>query len=694
MAERFINPLESQPLVSGGVQAPRLNHQYGAIQKTGQDISNSLLKIYEESKVNLKNSYLSDYMKDVNEFESKMQYDKSYYQDPSKIAELKERLETKQNEFKKMAEELEFFPEDMEEITSRTDALNLRVDTAYKTKYTQWREQELREDFLANQQQTFINIGTEMLLGYSDKAVKSFINNTNSLSRGIKADQITEEEAAGMCIRNRAKLIEDNVLSYANTEEAEKIYEEMARMTSKDFVEKYKDLIFNLEGKEYSFTEYEYGIFRNAISSGLQRVRAKREAVDFATKIEQGKYEKNKIDKPLTAAFQELGVAWGTPIATRPDVMILATNNANNLDFPITGNPTEDFETLKEISKLGIPIITTDKNEYFESKEALNNGQYPELGLLAYSKDVIERTAGIEDTELKENIINSLSGINDTYIPNGYRTLTACKEYKATFDAISNIFSPQNIEILKNPNTKNFSVIPSMEIYELNQQYKDVRDYTNSPTMMSRGKNAPTPVNQKRKYDMLVAGKMAILKQNSTNDVNTKRLSDDLEKMANAMAKVMIYNKLNGVIPKDLLDDLSTGKEKLPEGTTINELSADKQTMFYKIMSNEKNFQKEFNREFEPVFNEITKGLGFLEIGNGRTLIVPEKFATEENAGAIVDYIKSNTLRTKDGRIVSPKSVKVKSFLNEDNIMFTYGVGEELYTNNGKMAIYHLGDKK
>ena len=694
MAERFINPLESQPLVNSGVQAPRLNHQYGATQKMGQDISNSLLKVYEESKVNLKNSYLSDYMKDINEFESKMQYDKSYYQEPTKMVELKEKLRTKQLEFQKMAEELEFFPEDMEDITSKTDTLNLRVDTAYKTKYTQWREQELKEDFLANQYQTFINIGNEMMLGYSERATKSFIDNTNSLSRGIRADQITEEDAAKMCIQNRAKLIEDNVLSYANTPEAENIFKEMSKMTAGEFVEKYKDLIFKLEGKEYNFTEYEYGVFKNAISSGIQRLKAKKDAEEFNTKIEQGKYEKNKIEKPLTAALQELGVPWGTQISTRPDVMILATNNANNLDFPITGNATQDIETLKEISKLGIPIITTDKNEYFESKEALNNSQYPELGLMAYSKDVIERTAGVEDAELKENIINSMSKVDDSAIPTGYRYLTACEDFGATYDTTRNIFSPQNMEILKNSNTKNFSVIPSMEIYEVNEQYKSVRSYTSSPTSMTRGINTPGPITQSSKYKRTTAGKMAIIKQNSTNDTNTKRLCDDLEKMANAMAMVMIYNNLNGIVPKDLLDDLSTGKEKLPEGTTINELSADKQTIFYKMMSNEKNFQKELDRKFTPVFNEMTKGLGFLEVGNGRTLIVPENFATEENAKAIRDYVNSKTLRTKDGRIVSPKSVKIKSFLNEDNIIFTYGEGEELYTDNGKMAIYHLGDKK
>ena len=679
MAERFINPLESQPLVNSVVQAPRLNHQYGATQKMGQDISNSLLKVYEESKVNLKNSYLSDYMKDINEFESKMQYDKSYYQDPTKIAELKEKLRTKQLEFRKMAEELEFFPEDMEDITSKTDTLNLRVDTAYKTKYTQWREQELKEDFVANQFQKAQNNKTNMMLGYGKEAVDGLHNDIKSYENGIDNDYLTEEQAIKNSLSDRLDLITANVMSYAEKPDAMNAYQQMANMTFEEFRENYKDMIFKLKGKEYDFTEMEYEAFKRSISSGLRSANARKNAEELNSKVQQGKDLKKRQEEPVETALNDFRVSADERIADRPDAIIGALNNKNTTDYKITGNWEEDVRMLETLNDLGYKIPTIDKNKYFYQVDIINNSEYIAEGMFGLYKDYQEVALGFPD-ELAENIMNSRTEFKDYDVPVGYRMEKAYMQSGATQSLVDSIYTPQNKQIIKNNKDVGFNVLSQMELFESNEVETDYTRMGDFGTVIALGHDLST------KYNMTLAGNMQALKLNANNSVNNERLFLDANKLLNDTALIMIYEKTGGIVPSEFLD---IGKD-LIEGSTFDNIdSKSKKAKVYHLITQDEDFQKELIQRVAPAFKEITAGLGFLDVGNGQMLIVNEKYNQEIEAKGIRNYIQHNKFRTKEGLVVPTKEVKAKGYLNKDSCTFTYQ-GQPLYVD-GQTAVYTFG---
>ncbi len=678
MAERFINPLESQPLVNSGVQAPRLNHQYGATQKMGQDISNSLLKVYEESKVNLKNSYLSDYMKDINEFESKMQYDKSYYQDPTKMVELKEKLRTKQLEFQKMAEELEFFPEDIEDITSKTDTLNLRVDTAYKAKYTQWREQEIKEDFIANQLQKAQNNKTNMMLGYGKEAVDGLHNDIKSYENGIDNDYLTEENAIKNSLSDRLDLITANVMSYSEKPDAMNIYQQMANMTFEEFRENYKDMIFKLKGKEYDFTEMEYEAFKRSIDNGLRKLNAKAKADELNSKVEQGKALKERQEQPVETALKEYKVSADERIADRPDAIIGAVNNKYGMLYKSSGNWKEDVRTLETLSDLGYAIPTIDSNKYFYQVNIINNSEYIAEGMFGMYKDFQEVALGFPD-ELSENIMNSRTKAEDFVVPVGARVGGAYMRSGATQSLMDSIYTPQNKEIIAENKNLGFDVLPNMELYEkdiINMETVRMGDFS---TAVALGQDIST------KYNMTLAGQIRAIKLNSKNDINTGRLYTDITKLVNDTALIMIYEKTGGVIPNEFLDV----DDDLVKGSTFSDIKSEKRNKVFRLIASDKRFQEELNQRVSPAFKEITQGLGFMDLGNGQMLVVNEKYQAETEAKGIRDYIQENKFTTKDGRIVPTKKIIAKGYLNKDSCTFTYQ-GQPLYID-GKTAIYTFG---
>ena len=687
MAERFITPLESKQLTSPHISEPiRFNHEYGRVQKIGEDLSANLLKMYEESKANLKASYMSDYQREINEFESKLQYDKSYYQDPSKIAELKERLQLKKDEFTKMAEDMEFFSEDMDEINNATDTLNLRVETAYKTKYVNWREQEIKEDYLAEQLQKAQNNRTTMMLGYRENAVNDFHSTVKSFEKGINNDYLTEENAIKDSLGDRLDLITANVMSYTNKENAMAIYEQMSKMTFEEFRESYKDTIFKLNGKNYDLTDMEYEAFKRAIDNGARSLRIRQAAEQLNLKVDAAKRLKKERDEPVETSWETLRLTADERIADRPDSIVLATNYKYGTNFEFTGDYKEDAKTLQLINDLGLEIPTIDKNSYYNNVKIMNESQYIDDGYNGLLMDFEEAALGFED-EVAENIMNSRTNPKDFACPVGYRVAKAYQNYENTNNLVNSIYTPQFRQVLiENKNLK-FDVSGAMELYEKDRESELYRtgDFSTSIVLQN---------DTKQRYNMTTSGKLRALKLNSKNDVNTGRLYTDLRDLRNDLALNMIYNKTEGIVPEKFLDNLSSENNKLPKGTTINELGADKKATLFRLIASDDDFKKELDERFKPVFNEVTEGLGFLDVGNGQMLVVSEKHSSEIEAKGIRDFIQGNKFTDSQGRIVPKKGVIAKGYLNKDSCTFAFE-GQPLYIK-GKLAVYTFGegDKK
>lgn len=679
MADVIVNPLESRRMATQGIRPLQNRHEYGELQKTGQQMANSMLKIYEETKVNLKNSYLADYKKKVQEFESKLQYDDSYYKDPSKMAGLKEELSMMKDEFKKMGEDVEFFQEDYDEIANIEDSLDLRAETAYQTKYTNWRETELKEDYLAGQLQNAQNNRTTMMLGHRGDAVNDFNSNLKSYERGINNDYLTEEEAIKTSLGERIDLITGNVMSYTNKENALAIYNQMANMTFEEFREHYKDTIYKLNGKTYDLTDMEYEAFKRSIGAGIRSANARKSAEELNSKVQQGKDLKKRQEEPVETALKEFKVTADERIADRQDAIIGALNNKYGTNYNISISQEENVRTLETLADLGYKIPTIDKNKYFYQVDIINNSEYITEGMFGLYRDYQEVALGFKP-ELAENIMNSRTEIKDFDVPVGYRVGEAYMKSRATQSLMDSIYTPQNKQIIKNNKDVGFDVLSQMKLFESSGIETDYARMGDFGTAIALGHDLST------KFNMTLAGNMQALKLNANNSVNNERLYQDTQKLINDTALIMLYEKTGGIVPSEFLDI----DKDLVEGSSFDNISSNsKKAKIYNLITKDEDFQKELIQRVTPAFKEITAGLGFLDVGNGQMLVVNEKYNQEIEAKGIRNYIQANKFRTKEGLVVPAKEVKAKGYLNKDSCTFTYQ-GQPLYID-GQPAIYTFG---
>lgn len=669
MAERFINPLESQPLVNSGVQAPRLNHQYGATQKMGQDISNSLLKVYEESKVNLKNSYLSDYMKDINEFESKMQYDKSYYQDPTKMVELKEKLRTKQLEFQKMAEELEFFPEDMEDITSKTDTLNLRVDTAYKTKYTQWREQELKEDFVANQFQKAQNNKTSMMLGYGREAVDGLHNDIKSYENGIDNDYLTEEQAIKNSLSDRLDLITANVMSYAEKPDAMNVYQQMTNMTFEEFRENYKDMIFKLKGKEYDFTEMEYEAFKRGISSGMAEINRKAKAQEELTKAKEEAHRQDVMKNPVKWATQQLNMGWGEPYAFRLDeFMTLSANNKYGAKFT----------NAYDIIKYNLPPVGLEKGFNLPDEIYNNVNSTGEIIMNEWGRVYEDGCSGREETLQRAYMDSGLGqGVHPAinyqtgktyYQGKGYFRYLYNEIYQQPYNELAQAFEKQNINI-------------SNSLYDVSRTISSVTN-----------KAGQEMLGIKKTVNLTMFGELQGLRQAGQYDERVRAMSEGIDKISSQTLIKIIFDETGGVVTEDIADELDLKDDNI--GMSLASLSpTKKQEMLNYMTTNEKVIEK-FNEMFEPAFREYTEGYKAVDLGNSNLGYIKSKRSVGDLENQLQDIVKNGNLKTSVGDIPPTKKIKIRTFTEENKVVFTYKneiTGkDEILEKDGKPYVLNL----
>lgn len=671
MAERFITPLESKQLTSPYISEPiRLNHEYGRVQKIGEDLSANLLKMYEESKANLKASYMSDYQREINEFESKLQYDKSYYQDPSKIAELKERLQLKKDEFKKMAEDMEFFSEDMDEINNATDTLNLRVETAYKTKYVNWREQEIKEDYLAEQLQKAQNNRTTMMLGYRENAVNDFHSTVKSFEKGIDNDYLTEENAIKDSLGDRLDLITANVMSYTNKENAMAIYEQMSKMTFEEFRESYKDTIFKLKGKNYDLTDMEYEAFKRSIDSGLNELKRRGKAQEELTKVQEEAYKEKLRTTPVLEATKELNILWGEDYApVLEDLMTLAANNRYGSKY---GAFTSPYDVIKyNLQPLGLekgfnlPIETyNDPNSTGEIIMSKWAETYKEG--CAGKDEALQRA--YMDSALYQGVIPAVNyQIGKTYFKgNGNLKRLYNEVNQRPYNELAQDFTNQNISV-------------SSALFDVERNLEAIYNNAGQETL-----------GIKKNVSITTFGKIQGMKEAGKYDVRIKAMFDGIDKMyAQTFIKV-IYDETNGLVTEDIADELDLKDDSV--GMSLTSLKANKKQELINYMASRKDVMEKFDKLFKPAFDDYTKGYKAVDLGNGNLGYIKSEKDPGILQKELQTIIDKKDLRTKNGEIPPKKGITIRTFTEDNNVVFVYN--DEILQTNGEPYIFDLNKKE
>lgn len=672
MADVIINPLESRLMATQGIRPLQNRHEYGELQKTGQQMANSMLKIYEETKVNLKNSYLADYRKKVQEFESKLQYDDSYYKDPSKMAGLKEELSMMKDEFKKMGEDVEFFQEDYDEIANIEDSLDLRVETAYQTKYTNWRETEIKEDYLAGQLQNAQNNRTTMMLGHREDAVNDFNSNLKSYERGIKNDYLTEEEAIKTSLGERIDLITGNVMSYTNKENALAIYNQMANMTFEEFREHYKDTIYKLNGKTYDLTDMEYEAFKRSISSGMAEVNRKVKAQEELSKAKEEAHRQEVMKKPAEWATKTLNMKWGDPYApVLNEFMTLAANNKYGADF----------ESAYDVIKYNLPPVGLEAGFNLPVELYNDVNSSGEIIMNEWSKKWDEGCSGRDETLQRAYMdsglgqgvhpaINYQTGKTYFYGKGYFRTLYN-EIYQQPYNELAQAFEKQNINI-------------SNTLYDVNRTIAAVPN-----------KAGQEMLRIKKTVNLTMFGELQGLRQAGQYDERVRAMSEGIDKISSQTLIKIIFDETGGVVTEDIADELDLKDDTI--GMSLANLSpTKKQEMLNYMTTNEKVIEK-FNKMFEPAFREYTEGYKAIDLGNGNLGYIKSRRSVGDLENQLQDIVKNGNLKTSVGDIPPAKKIKIRTYTEENKVVFTYRneiTGkDEILEKDGEPYVLEL-DKK
>lgn len=656
---------------------PNLDLGYGAkLSQVAGEITEKAYKIRQLGKENLAESFLTEYSAAVNEFNSKVRYDKTYYENGNKYNELKNVLSDKYELFKKTAQDQEFTDIELEKISNKVKEFDLLAETSFGTKYTSYREEQEKQNFLTLQIKKTENQNTEMFQGRRETAIKGFKSSLKEMETAVNNNFIDEPKALEEAIKQKRNLINSSVLSNLDNQT------ELARLSNlsfEEFQKEYQDLNFKLKNNDMTISSDDYKVFKASIEAAHQEIKRRGKANELYTKKEALELEANLREKPVESALDTLQISAFEPISLSLDkVGTVATNYKYGTQY----------KSIKDVVNDGIQPITiqkgfNDKLSIYDNPQA---SSYEIMG--ARQQEYIEYVAG-ESQDIQESVFNGqYSGDTEAKVPIGYRISLSYFNYGPTKDLYDKVYTPGNRAALENYKNVELNAGANLEIYEA-RNYKETETYKNyvagaSPLQLNKIMTSEPP---KGYYSELsLGGKLKALKLAGINDENSKTLSSDLEKFLKDLTIVMIEEKTGGILTKDLAKQSGIDESDIP----ISQLSNNQKQKVINYMTSTDEFQEELTRRFEPVFNEITQGIQSIDTGYGYFCNISSEFDGEKAAKGIRNIIETEKLTTKEGQIPSSKWIKPISYLNKNQMVLTFQ--GEVLRKDGKPYVIDLDD--
>lgn len=650
---KFIEPIKSQRMVSDSVgnNIPSFTTDLTPLQEG----INSAIKLYshykeKEQEITKKNlntlaeiNYLNlqstvmdnkaEYLKNKDLYND-INYKQSFYKD----------LETFQNDFKKIYLEQGGDEDELKKIELKNNMLIKKHDldiTGDSLKY--FDEQNKKESLLSIYNTT--EIGRNLISsGEVGEGRSILLNATKKIRESIENGSISPEKGISLLNSLKDDSIQAetvNLINGFNSLPLEEKEQEVKRMYDMTFTE-FKTTFEHYGNNGIILTEDEYNKFNKALKTELTAIETKKKGIKEDLKYDEMNAEKERQNSPLSTALKEYKVPKGTPLTSRQDILVTASNNKYKTNFT----------SIDDLRLNQVPVISIQDN--LNSKAELY--KTPDLEpqeLFNMRVEEYNETAKGQGEENERYILNN------QYDPKKYK-------YIISYDEMQEIRGNNNGEyanIYKKIYTKeNKQFLNSVEKVQI-QAIDFIKDEE-------------------------LKNKMFGLQQNGAFDRDKEFSYQNINNRIEHILKLKVLEYTGGVVDKSILKKT---KLQLNGGEIIADLNQSQQQAYFKEVLNQRDFKKsaifgsnafdEIQEDLKEIINVQSKNdYGYnTKYGN---FLLNKQMEGEQIEKTLNKYIYDTEFYTPNKKIAPKSKIYVNTIGN--TLFFNYG-GEQLRDENGKL---------
>lgn len=708
MTDKIIKPLGTNRAVLGSVSGINVSQNMGmsaAIAGGMQDLLNKYRAIKDEQMNILGENYYAALVGKSLDYETKMQYDKDYYEQDKNLQQLGMEHEKYTEEFLNLCKENNV---NMDIANAYIQAGKNRFQETqekYLAKHTLWLEDKNREYKLMGLDERANNTARKMISGNYDDGVNDFYQIANEYFTMAERGDIKPSVVIDNLLKQRAGLIYADVQSWINQANGMDELKKMSGMTFEDFDKKYNKLNLKIYGKEILLSDDDFQAFKRGVSGAIDiitsRINAEKELSLY--KQDQEIQERKENNYAIESKKYSGTIS---PREVAEELYTASTNNYYNSTFT---NRKEAWDYGRRLKLLD----SSNTQEKFYNDKGIT-------GVELINKNLEEhfRYSGGETETNQMMIRDSMSldyrdrGVKQAF---GYSiTKSIAKPSSETNKLIANLYTPGTREILDKTKGAKLNITGAIETYET-KYIRPITAWTPTPTNTSIGYGASrpndtstsfvidTPEWEGHNYTKLSPfGKLEAMKYVAKNgDIHYEATYKDLEQLAQDTAIIEIFNKTGGVIDKKVAKAI--GSEKI-EGMLISgiESSDTLNQIFNYYIQNDNDIRKLVQAKLAPVIEENSEGYSFLDTGNGNFISARGIKDESKAARTIYRYKHDNTFTYFTGKNLPNGKPEIKKVRGEevvavsrygengDEIMFTHRENP-VFLGNG-MAILKVGD--
>lgn len=701
----IINPVKTGRMTSGTMQTPNFMGSFGEERRMSSMIENAgyrLAEIRDNNQILLGESYITEQIKRATEFEAKMTTDSSYFSSDKQLEEFLKLTDEDTKNYEQTVANNGYDSDFMNAYKEKAQKIIAGSKNRYIAAYMEHQNEIQKQDFLLIQDSNTKNISRLMVTGNYKDALdlsKNVIGmNLAAAQRGyIKLDKAISENNKLVDV-----LTIGDLDAWVNKENAIEYFNELEGYTFDEYVERYKEIEGSVGGYDIMLTQENYETWRKHISAAKTKAETRQNAIKQKTMYQvtqEIQYRKNN-NFAIESKKYPSSI---TPNEVGETLYVDSTNNYYGTTFKDWREPIQlgyQFKLLddsnsqekfyNDVGISGVELINKNIEEYQayaggkeeEFARATRDGMaidYHSRGVkTAYGYNVNKQlqNAGSETSNLlvrtytpeSRQVLDKVDKVNLNFTGN----FEKFKEYKATFKTgrpISSMAQPIPYGATAQMNAKE----PEWEVL-IGEEFENNK-YT----------------------DLSIIGIIEGLEYTAIKgDVNSKATSQDLTNIASDVFKLMAIEKMSGILPEDIADDLNM---KASAGMFITDLTlAEKNKVFNYILREDDELKEEFVKIFEPVAKEI---LGDTQIGtltNGRFVRLNGVSNVSKEVRGLDDYMENNDFiaivgKNSDGtdktKIVKGKELVPISTSDGKQILITYN-GNPVILNNA-VAVYEVG---
>lgn len=674
---KIIAPVKSERLTTGGVSAPII--QDNSIDLLGKSVMSSLSlyndlenrekKLKLNNQKNLVDLYLLNKEDENLQYNSLTKTDSNYKNNTEKFNAFSKQQKTSWENFYKIAKEQGIDDTEIEKVRLQANSIDLKTDTTFKTKYTEYLEKENKKSFFLATEGKREVARNLIASGQYNDSVKTFQSFSDNVLYGTKEGHISPQSAIdeirtarGNMVEGGAIAIADKIKTTTSKEEQLKSLDNIYNWTFEQFSEEFKELNYKKGNLEIPLNDDDYKKFRSQIKQQQSLIKTKGKAEEQALKWEEVKLQNDIKNNPVKFAYKEGGYLATTPTYEVLDkVSVQATNNKYGTDF----------KTFDDLLNSDTPIVTIQKG-YNDKLSIYNDFSIEPSDLIQNRVKEGFEFAGGQDEEIQKRIMNNQYSFDDAPAVPTYEELNMYNEGKG-FDTFYNtLYSTANREFLSLTNkSKVRDNIDGM-----------LENFTVERTRVNFQDNMYAGV--KKNVITSLGSTLSVFRNGAYYDPEQKFLLTNITQRVSDLVKVHANEENGGILGEDIAEKLKLEKKA---GLPIPQLTPNEQTKLFNYYI--ENPSKDLKENVNKAISYYTENYKTVDTGYG--MINIDKNLYSENIGkSIGNVITTTQFYTKEGKLIPKKRVVPVFVESNKKIGFAYKGQQVLINSNDTLVPFRM----